>query len=115
MSSDATNVTFGPWEIAGDASDLHQHHHEQEEVWNVVSGAILLVIDGTERRLEAGDAAVIPPSVSRAARVVAVAAPSSSITQYGWSCRGGAAADGARRAPAGPAVLNRLIHARQVP
>jgi mannose-6-phosphate isomerase-like protein (cupin superfamily) len=66
----STNMTFGHWEIAADATDLHHHHHEQEEVWNVVSGAILLVIDGTERRLEAGDAAAVPSNVSHAARVI---------------------------------------------
>jgi mannose-6-phosphate isomerase-like protein (cupin superfamily) len=66
----STIMTFGQWEIAADATDLHAHHHEQEEVWNVVSGAILLVIDETARRLEAGDAAVVPPSVLHAARVI---------------------------------------------
>jgi quercetin dioxygenase-like cupin family protein len=39
-------------------------HHAQEEVWNVVSGEIVLVIDGHEHRLEAGDAAIVPPDVS---------------------------------------------------
>lgn len=66
----SANMTFGHWEIASDATDLHQHHHEQEEVWTVVSGAILLVIGATERRLEAGDAAVVPANVPHAARVV---------------------------------------------
>jgi mannose-6-phosphate isomerase-like protein (cupin superfamily) len=64
------NMTFGHWAIAAGADDLHEHRHVQEEVWNVVSGAIVLVIDGEERRLDAGDAAVVPPDVSHAARVL---------------------------------------------
>jgi mannose-6-phosphate isomerase-like protein (cupin superfamily) len=45
-------------------------HHAQEEVWNVVSGEIVLVIDGHEHRLEAGDAAIVQPDVSDSARVL---------------------------------------------
>jgi hypothetical protein len=35
------NMTFGHWEIAEGAADLHEHEHPQEEVWNVVEGEIL--------------------------------------------------------------------------
>jgi hypothetical protein len=28
----SANMTFGQWEIATGATDLHEHHHEQEEV-----------------------------------------------------------------------------------
>jgi unsaturated pyranuronate lyase len=64
------SMTFGQWRVAPDAVDLPEHHHVQEEVWNVVSGAIVLIIDGAARHLEAGDAAVVPPNVPHAARVV---------------------------------------------
>jgi hypothetical protein len=62
-------MTFGHWDIAEEAVDLHEHHYAQEEVWNVVSGEIVLVIDAHEHRLEAGDAAIVPP-VSHSARVL---------------------------------------------
>jgi mannose-6-phosphate isomerase-like protein (cupin superfamily) len=66
----STSMTFGHWEIAEDAADLHEHHHAQEEVWNVVSGEIALTIDGHEHRLRAGDAAIVPRGVPHSARIL---------------------------------------------
>ena len=66
----SANMTFAHWDIATGATDLHEHHHRQEEVWNVVEGEIVLLIDGVARTLGAGAAAVIPPHVPHAARVV---------------------------------------------
>jgi mannose-6-phosphate isomerase-like protein (cupin superfamily) len=63
-------MTFAYWEIEGDAADLHEHDHLQEEVWNVVRGEITLIVDGDERRLRGGMAAVIPPNAPHSARVV---------------------------------------------
>jgi mannose-6-phosphate isomerase-like protein (cupin superfamily) len=65
---DSENMTFGHWDIADGAADLHEHDHPQEEVWNVVEGEILLVVDGQERRLGSGDAAVIPPNTRHSAK-----------------------------------------------
>jgi hypothetical protein len=48
------NMTIGHWEIAEGAADLHEHRHEQEEVWNVVEGEVLLVVDDQEFRLGRG-------------------------------------------------------------
>lgn len=66
-------MTFARWTIAPDAADLHEHHHPQEEVWNVVEGSIAVVIDGTERVLVPGVAAVVPPNVPHAARTLGAA------------------------------------------
>jgi len=65
----AENMTFAHWDIADDAADLHEHHHEQEEVWHVVDGEVVLIIDGVEHRVAAGAAAVIPPHTPHAVRV----------------------------------------------
>jgi len=65
------NMTFAHYEVDADAVPIHEHHHEQEEVWNVVQGTVALVIDGTEHTLHAGSAAVIPPNVPHRARVIA--------------------------------------------
>jgi quercetin dioxygenase-like cupin family protein len=62
------NMTFGHWEIADGAADLHEHDHPQEEVWNVIEGEVLLQVDGDERRLGSGDAAVIPPNTRHSAK-----------------------------------------------
>jgi quercetin dioxygenase-like cupin family protein len=64
------NMTFARWTIAANASDLHEHSHEQEEVWNVVGGSIALIVNGAEMTLEVGDAAVVPSNVPHAARVI---------------------------------------------
>jgi len=62
------SMTFGHWEIAEGAADLHEHDHPEEEVWNVVAGELMLVVDGEERRLGPGDAAVIPPLTRHSAK-----------------------------------------------
>jgi mannose-6-phosphate isomerase-like protein (cupin superfamily) len=64
----AETMTFGHWEIAEGAADLHEHAHPHEEVWNIVEGEIALVVDGHERHLGPGDAAVIPPNARHCAR-----------------------------------------------
>jgi unsaturated pyranuronate lyase len=64
------NMTFAHWDIAVDAVDLHEHAHIQEEVWNVIEGEVVLVVEGQERRLGAGTAAVVPPNTPHSARCV---------------------------------------------
>src|SRR5262245_3060033 len=61
-------MTFGVWEIAPDAAPLHEHHHPQEEVWNVVEGEIALTIDGIEQIVGPHMAAVVPPNTRHSAR-----------------------------------------------
>jgi mannose-6-phosphate isomerase-like protein (cupin superfamily) len=64
------NMTFAHWDIDPDAADLHEHHHPQEEVWNVIEGEALLVVDGDQRRLGPGQIAIVPPNVSHSVKVV---------------------------------------------
>jgi mannose-6-phosphate isomerase-like protein (cupin superfamily) len=64
------NMTFACWDISAGAVDLHEHHHDQEEVWNVVAGDIVLVVEGEERRLGPRSAAVVPPNTPHSARPV---------------------------------------------
>ena len=64
------HMTFALWEISADAADLHEHDHVQEEVWNIVEGEVVLVVDGRERRLGPGTAAVVPPNTRHAVRTV---------------------------------------------
>ena len=65
----AQHMTFAHYDIAADAPALHEHHHEQEEVWHVIEGEVLISIDGEERVLGAGEVAVIPPDTPHSARV----------------------------------------------
>jgi mannose-6-phosphate isomerase-like protein (cupin superfamily) len=66
----AENMTFAHYEIAGDAPALHEHHHEQEEVWNVIDGEVVISIAGEDRTLRGGDVAIIPPDTPHAAHAV---------------------------------------------
>jgi mannose-6-phosphate isomerase-like protein (cupin superfamily) len=67
------HMTFARWSIAADAADLHEHHHEQEEVWNVVSGRVAVRVAGEEREVVAGEAVVVPPNTPHAVRVIGAA------------------------------------------
>lgn len=66
----SANMTFARWTIEDGATDLHEHQHEQEEVWNVVAGSVVLVVDGVEELVVAGDAAVVPPNTPHSVRVI---------------------------------------------
>jgi mannose-6-phosphate isomerase-like protein (cupin superfamily) len=69
----SATMTFAHYEIAADAAPLHEHHHEQEEVWHVVDGEIALTIGGEEQVLTAGCVAVVPPGTSHSVRPLAAA------------------------------------------
>ncbi len=64
------NMTFARWTVAEGAADLHEHHHEQEEVWNVVAGRVALVVEGVEGIVESGGAAIVPPNTLHSVRVL---------------------------------------------
>jgi mannose-6-phosphate isomerase-like protein (cupin superfamily) len=71
FSSDS--MTFGYWEVAADAVPLHEHHHPQEEVWNLVDGRIAITVDGVEQVLEPGEAAIVPANAPHSARALSAA------------------------------------------
>jgi unsaturated pyranuronate lyase len=64
------NMTFAYYEIAADAVPLHEHHHPQEEVWNVIEAKLAVTIDGVEQVAGPGCAAVVPPDTSHSARAL---------------------------------------------
>ncbi len=66
----SATMTFAHYDLAEDAVPLHEHHHEQEEVWHVVEGAIALTIDGEEQVLTAGCVAVVPPETPHSVRPI---------------------------------------------
>jgi mannose-6-phosphate isomerase-like protein (cupin superfamily) len=60
------HLTFVRYEVAA-GSDLHAHHHENEEVWLVVDGELEVTVGGETRTLTAGHVAVVPPGTDHAA------------------------------------------------
>lgn len=60
------HMTFAYYAIDAGAA-LPAHAHSNEEVWHVIEGAIQLTLGDEMRRLQAGDAAVVPANVQHAA------------------------------------------------
>jgi quercetin dioxygenase-like cupin family protein len=63
------HMTLVYYEIAPGAR-AHPHHHENEEVWNVLDGELEMVVDGVARVLRAGEAAVVPADVEHSAAAI---------------------------------------------
>jgi mannose-6-phosphate isomerase-like protein (cupin superfamily) len=64
------NMTFAHYRIAEGATPLHEHQHEQEEVWNIVEGEVMISIDGVEHALGPGGVAIVPPNALHSVRPV---------------------------------------------
>src|SRR5690242_14361291 len=56
----AASMTFAHWDFDAGA-DIHEHTHEQEEVWHVIEGELEVTIDGDTHRARPGLVAIIPP------------------------------------------------------
>jgi len=62
-------MTFAHYEFDA-GSTIHEHHHEQEEVWNVIEGELELTIDGVVRRAGPGVVAIVPPNTPHSVRAL---------------------------------------------
>lgn len=65
------HMTFAYYEIDADALPIHEHHHAEEEVWNVVEGSLAITLEGEERVLGPGCAAVVPANSRHSTRALA--------------------------------------------
>lgn len=63
------SMTFAYYAIDAGAS-LHEHSHPNEEVWNVLSGALEITIGGDTFRAGAGAAVVVPPNTAHSVRAL---------------------------------------------
>jgi mannose-6-phosphate isomerase-like protein (cupin superfamily) len=66
----AANMTFAHYDIADGAQPLHEHQHEQEEVWHIVAGEVAITVGGTEATLAAGSVAIVPPETPHSVRPI---------------------------------------------
>jgi len=62
-------MTFWHYDFTRDAT-IHEHFHEQEEVWEVVEGELEVTIDGVTQVAKPGIAAVVPPNARHAVRAL---------------------------------------------
>jgi len=63
------NMTFGHYEVKAGAS-IHEHSHEQEEVWNVIEGELEVTIAGETQVAGPGCVAIIPPHTLHSVRAL---------------------------------------------
>lgn len=63
------NMTFVHYESDAGAA-IHEHFHEQEEVWNVIEGELEVTIDGVAQVAKAGMVAIAPPNARHAVRAL---------------------------------------------
>ena len=53
------SMTFAHWRFSKGA-EIHQHDHEQEEVWHLMEGELEVVVDGAVSRVGPGAVIVLP-------------------------------------------------------
>jgi quercetin dioxygenase-like cupin family protein len=67
VHSDRTSQS---WVEVDEGASFPEHHHPHEQVVNVLSGTLDLVVDGQTTRLTPGMAFVIPPNVPHSGRAI---------------------------------------------
>jgi len=57
----SAEMTFGYYSVTA-GSSIHEHAHENDEVWNVIEGELAITVAGQAKRLGPGEVAVVPPN-----------------------------------------------------
>jgi quercetin dioxygenase-like cupin family protein len=65
----SASMTFAHYEFDA-GSTIHQHHHEQEEVWNVIEGELEITVDGVTLVARPGVVAIVPPMTPHSVRAL---------------------------------------------
>ena len=65
----SANMTFGRWDFAA-GSSIHEHHHPQEEVWQVLEGELEITVDGVRAVLGADMVAIVAANVAHSVRAI---------------------------------------------
>jgi len=63
------SMTFAHWDFDA-GSTIHEHHHEQEEVWHVLEGELEVTIDGAAHVAGPGMVAIVPAEAVHSVRAV---------------------------------------------
>lgn len=59
------NMSFEYYDV-DEGSSIHEHFHDEEEVWHVVTGQLEITLDGEKFIITGGNAAVVPPNTKHA-------------------------------------------------
>jgi quercetin dioxygenase-like cupin family protein len=63
------SMTFAHWDFEA-GSTIHEHAHDQEEVWHVLEGELEVTIDGVAQVAGPGVVAIVPAKTSHAVRAL---------------------------------------------
>ncbi|MEJ2130827.1 MAG: cupin domain-containing protein [Gammaproteobacteria bacterium] len=63
------HMTFAYWDFDADSS-IHEHHHPNEEVWNVIEGELEVTIDGETAKAVPGTVAIVPMNARHSVRAL---------------------------------------------
>jgi quercetin dioxygenase-like cupin family protein len=63
------SMTFAHYEFDAGAS-IHEHHHEQEEVWNVIEGELEVTVAGAAQVAGPGMVAIVPRDTPHSVRAL---------------------------------------------
>jgi quercetin dioxygenase-like cupin family protein len=63
------SMTFAHWDFDA-GSTIHEHFHEQEEVWHVIEGDLEVTIGGAAQVAGPGMVAIVPANVAHSVRAV---------------------------------------------
>jgi quercetin dioxygenase-like cupin family protein len=66
---DSANMTFAHYEFEAGAS-IHEHHHPQEEVYEVIEGELEITIGGATQRLAPGRVGIVPPNTPHSVKAI---------------------------------------------
>jgi quercetin dioxygenase-like cupin family protein len=59
------SMTFADWTFTA-GSSIHEHHHPQEEVWQVIEGELEVTVGGETQVARPGVVAVVPANTPHA-------------------------------------------------
>ena len=62
-------MTFAHWDFEA-GSTIHEHVHEQEEVWHVLNGQLEVTIGGVAQVAGPGMIAIVPPQAPHSVRAI---------------------------------------------
>lgn len=65
----SASMTFAHYAFDAGAT-IHEHHHQQEEVWNVIEGELEVTIAGASCRAGPGQVAIVPANTPHAVRAI---------------------------------------------
>jgi quercetin dioxygenase-like cupin family protein len=65
----SATMTFAHYEFDA-GSSIHEHHHPEEEVWNVIEGELEVTIDGEARVAGPGCVAIVPANTPHSVRAL---------------------------------------------